>query len=177
MNFGIELGPAFWEDCHCKGWSKSWCTNAIIIFSSIRERIDFWWCIDMMFPTLRMRKFMRPVQYCTVLDFCWGGHEMLVNSKLHIDRRRRRSIWIVYFSITLHVHWNKSQQLLYSINVRKDCRLEVITPNFGLSLTWSQTPEDMFSRDDAHLSIWFDICSIIIQLKVDRKHTLIPFLY
>ena len=25
--------------------------------------------------------------YCTVIDFCWGGHEMLVNSKLHIDRR------------------------------------------------------------------------------------------
>ena len=44
---------------------------------------------------------------------------------------------------------------------------------FWLSLTWLQTPEDRFS----HLSIRFDICSIIIQLKVDRKHTLIHFLY
>ena len=34
-----------------------------------------------------------------------------------------------------------------------------------------------FSHDEAHLSIRFDICSIIIQLKVGRKHTLIPFLY
>ena len=41
--------------------------------------------------------------------------------------------------------------------------------NFGLSLTWSQTLEDRFSHDEAHLSIRFDICSIIIQLKVDRK--------
>ena len=48
---------------------------------------------------------------------------------------------------------------------------------FGLSRTWSQTPEDRFSHDEAHRSIRFDICSIIIQLKVDRKHTLIPFLY
>ena len=54
-------------------------------------------------------------------------------------------------------------------------RLEVITQNFGSSLTWSQTPEDRFSHEEAHLSIRFDICSIIIQLKVDRKHTLIPF--
>ena len=38
--------------------------------------------------------------------------------------------------------------------------------NFGLSLTWSQTLEDRFSHDEAHLhvSIRFDICSII-QLK------------
>ena len=33
------------------------------------------------------------------------------------------------------------------------------------------------SHDEAHLSIRFDISSIIIQLKVDRKHIFIPFLY
>ena len=38
-------------------------------------------------------------------------------------------------------------------------------------------PQDRFSHDEAHRSIRFDICSIIIQVKVDRKHTLIPFLY
>ena len=86
VNIGIEPGPAFSEVCHCEGWSKSWCTNGKIFFYSIREWIDFWWCIDMMFATLRMRTFMRSVQYCTFTDFCWGGHEVLVNSKLHIDR-------------------------------------------------------------------------------------------
>ena len=81
--------------------------------SSIREWIDFWWCTGMMFATLRMRKFMRSVQYCTITDFCWGGHEVLVNSKLYIDRREAEVSLNCLCSITFHVHWNKSQQLLY----------------------------------------------------------------
>ena len=32
----------------------------------------------------------------------------------------------------------------------KGLSFRVITQNFGLSLTWSQTPEDRFSHDEAH---------------------------
>ena len=39
VNFGTEPGPACWEVCHCEGWSKSWCTYAIIFFFSVKEWI------------------------------------------------------------------------------------------------------------------------------------------
>ena len=167
VNFGIEPGPACWEVCHCEGWSKSWCTYAFFFlffffFLFLQHKRMNWFLV---FNTVKLLIFVEVVMKC-----CWTVNFILTDAK-------RRSIWIVYCSITLHVHWNKRQQLFYSINVWKDCRLEVITQNFGLRLTWSQTPEDRFSHDEAHLSIRFDICSIIIQLKVDRKHTLLYFLY
>ena len=160
VNFGIEPGPACWEVCHCEGWSKSWCTDAIIFFLQ-HKRMNWF----LAFNIVKLLTFVEMVMKCY-----WTVNFILTGAK-------RRSIWIVYCSIALHLLWNKCQQLFYSINVWKDCRLEVITQNFGSRLTWSQTRKDRFSHDEAHLSIRFDICSIIIQLKVDRKHTLIHFLY
>ena len=86
VNFGTEQGPACWEVCHCEGWSKSWCTYAIIVFFSIREWIDFW------FSILK--------NYWLLLRWSWSVNFLLTDAK-------RRSVWTVYCSITLHVHWNK----------------------------------------------------------------------
>ena len=44
----------------------------------------------------------------SIIDFCWGGQEVLLNSKLHIDRREAEVNINFYCSITLHVHRNNS---------------------------------------------------------------------
>ena len=76
---------------------------------------------------------------------------------------KRRSIWIVYCSITLHINRNTSQQLYYSINVWKDCYLEGITPNFcwrystkhGTLRRWDVDESRSFEEHITFLSVYF----------------------
>ena len=39
-----------------------------------------------------MNELIFGFQYCKTIDFCWGGNEVLLNSKRHIDRREAEVI-------------------------------------------------------------------------------------
>ena len=135
----------------------NWCKN-VFFLNIFRTNgwilIKFCLCIDkykihVVYNTKQLLTFVE-----VDMKFYWTVNFILTDAK-------RRSIWFVYCSITLHVHWNKRQQLFYYIKAYfswKVCHLEDFTSKILVDVT-SQTMRqyDGTSQTIRHYFTWSDV--------------------
>ena len=100
--------------CECK--LQDLCINMLCYMRNLFiNTVNFAWvcsltsfCQKRFIPKRGCNDSIQLLTFVSVdMKFYWTVNFILTDAK-------RRSIWFVYCSITLHVHWNESQQLLYN---------------------------------------------------------------